>query len=154
MQATVPAGARLGRLLADLANSVSPTRAHQPAKWALGHSAEVPTDAGHFSGPLRAATLPARARHKLQVFVVLRFVQKDATEFLRQDHAATAILVDEPFSFGISHVAIRDKLDDAVSIGITNPIALLDRCARCVKERHGLILVDSRRVATASRLRN
>ena len=47
---------------------------------------------------------------------------------------------DEPFSFRISRVTIGDKLDDAVSIGIANPIALLDSLARCVKEHHGVIL--------------
>ena len=81
-------------------------------------------------------------------------MQKDAAEFFRQDHAASAKFFDKPFSLGISDVAIGDKLDDAVSIGIANPIALLDRLARWISKGHGLILRDSRLAATAWHLPN
>ena len=81
----------------------------------------------------------------------MRLVQEDAAEFFRQDHAAAAMFFDEPFGFGKSDVAIRDKLDDAVSVSIANPIALLDRLARCVEEHHGVILPLSHTIPIPAR---
>ena len=73
----------------------------------------------------------------------MRFVQKDAAEFLRQDHAAAAKLFDEVISFGISDPGNSDEFDDAASARVTNAIALLYDLARNVAEHHLEILRDA-----------